>query len=618
MGLDPGRWLRDARRHMARLPSLRMRGAPDAPALPVRDPWPGDPGRGAALLKGELVASGSAASLLPGGGSDRSGGSGGFMLAGGSPALRAHAHGFAWLRDLRALGTDAARMRARALVGDWIAAAAADPLAARPDVAGSRITAWLGHYDFFAASADDEFRQRLMGRVVADARGLAALLPTEELDGRALTALKGVIAAAVALPEHAAFLGRALRVLPGELARQVLPDGSHCERSPAMLLAALQDLIEIRALLQSAGAAAPPALGLAIERMLPALRALRHGDGGLALFNGSKEMDPVLIDLVANQAGRAGRAATALAEGGFQRLQAGRTVLVVDCGAPAGPKLDRHAHAGTLAFELSVGRDRMIVNVGAAPAAGPEWRQATRATAAHSTLVLADTSSSELRDTGLGRRPEHVEVQRQEANGAHWLEASHDGWRRPFAAVHRRRLYLAESGEDVRGEDAVEVGQSPPVSRALSPSSHRRCQPAAGWRGGAAAPALWHRLAAARRGRAHDAGGKPVSGRGRAAPGRAGGADRLPGRRAACEMGDHEGRVAMDSDTILVWGAVAIGGTVGACFAHAGLDVASVSADPGHVATVAQRFRPKRPPSGQVMSGQVRARRPRQAARSAA
>ncbi len=55
------------------------------------------------------------------------------------------------------------------------------------------------------------------------------------------------------------------------------------------MLAALQDLTEIRALLQAAQAQPPAALAGAIERMAPALRALRHGDGGLALFNGSKE-----------------------------------------------------------------------------------------------------------------------------------------------------------------------------------------------------------------------------------------------------------------------------------------------------------------------------------------
>ena len=449
----PRRWMRNARRVMARMP-LRMTRVPDAPALPVRDPWPGDAARGARLVRGEMELGGSVRALRPGCWTD----------AAGSDTLRAAAHGFGWLRDLRALGTDGARSRARALVADWIATSAPDPIAHRPDVAGARITAWLGHYDFFAASADDGFRHRLMARLVSDARALSANLPADELDARSLTALKGAVAAAVALPDHAAFLTRAMRFLPQELARQVLPDGCHAERSPAVQLSALQDLTEIRALLQAAQAQPPAALATAIERMAPALRALRHGDGGLALFNGAKEESAPLIDLVLTQAGRSGRASAGLTEGGFHRFQAGRSVLVMDTGPPPAPGIDRMAHAGTLSFELSVGRDRMVVNCGAAPAAGAEWRDASRATAAHSTLVIADTNSAELTAKGLGRRPEKVEAQRQEANGAHWLETSHDGYAKPFGALHRRRLYMAESGEDVRGEDSVEAETGQPFT----------------------------------------------------------------------------------------------------------------------------------------------------------
>ncbi len=443
----PAAWVRDLKRRIARLPSLTMARIPDAPAQPVRDPWTGDDLRGTALLRGELEFSGLRATLQPGA----------FTNPAAVPMLRALAHGFTWLRDLRALGTDAARIRARALVAEWIAEPAPDPISQRPDVAGARIAAWLGHYDFFAASADDAFRQTLMARLVADARALAASLPTEELDARALTAIKGLIAAAVALPEHGAFLNRALRILPQEIDRQILPDGCHCERSPAQLLVVLQDLTEIRALLQAAQATPPSSLTPAIERVAPALRALRHADGGLALFNGTKEDNAALIDLVLGQAGRTVRGPNAMNDGGFQRLQAGRSVLIMDCGAPPAPKLDRFAHAGTLSFELSIGRERLIVNCGGAPAATGLWHDASRATAAHSTLVITDTNSSELKPSGLGRRPERVDMQRQEASGAHWLEASHDGYRKPFGAVHRRRLYMSESGDDIRGEDVVEA-----------------------------------------------------------------------------------------------------------------------------------------------------------------
>ena len=71
--------------------------------------------------------------------------------------------------------------------------------------------------------------------------------------------------------------------------------------------------------------------------------------------------------------------------------------------------------------------------------------------------------------------------------GAHWLEASHDGWRKLFGAVHRRRLYMAESGEDVRGEDAVEAPTPQPFTLRFHLHPDVKRQPAAGRRGGAAA-----------------------------------------------------------------------------------------------------------------------------------
>jgi uncharacterized heparinase superfamily protein len=268
---------------------------------------------------------------------------------------------------------------------------------------------------------------------------------------------------------------RCLRFLPPELERQFHPDGGHVERSPMQQLLALQDLIEIRNLLHGAGVEAPAGLALTLDRAAPALRLFRHGDGGLALFNGTRDEGSALLDLALTQGQARGRAPASLPETGFQRLQAGRTLVIADCGAPppgrgstgagAAGELprgaDRFAHAGTLAFEMSVGRDRLIVNCGAAPAAEEAWRDALRATAAHSTLVLADTNSAELREEGLGRRPETVEADRQEANGAQWLDCAHDGWRKPFAAVHRRRLYLSESGDDLRGEDVVEAADPP-------------------------------------------------------------------------------------------------------------------------------------------------------------
>ncbi len=455
-------WTRDARLSLTRLPGLGGGRVPDAPSASIRDLWPGDTGRGARLMKGDLVFSGAIGPLRPMRGDAQPAQPGGLW---GDPAvpplLRAHAHGFTWLRDLRALGTDAGRLRARALVSDWLGRPPIDPAARTPPVVASRITAWLSHYDFFAATADDAFRQRLMARLMVDARTLAASVPTTQHDHRALTCLKGLLAAAVAMPEQAGFLTRAMRHIGPEIGRQVLPDGSHAERSPGAQFNALRELAEIRALMQAGQIGPPLALAAALDRMSSVLRALRHGDGGLALFNGSHEENPVLVDLVLSQATRGRVIAAAMPDGGFVRIPSGRSLLLVDVGPPPPPGFDAAAHAGTLSFEMSAGRERLITNCGTGML--PAWRDALRATAAHSTLSIADTSSSEFRAATVSRRPAHVTLDHRQASGAHWLDLSHDGYVPGFGAVHHRRIYIADGGEDIRGEDSL-VGRPNPFA----------------------------------------------------------------------------------------------------------------------------------------------------------
>ncbi|MCQ8279238.1 heparinase II/III family protein [Acetobacteraceae bacterium KSS8] len=447
-----GRWTRDARLGIARLslagmPGLAGSRVPDAPSVSIRDPWPGDTGRGSRLMKGELVFAGSVVRLAPGQGEGQ------WNDQTVPEALRAHAHGFSWLRDLRALGTDGGRLRARALVLEWLSRPPHDPVARLPHVVASRVTAWLSHFDFFAASADDSFRQKLMTRLFAEARLLAAGIPTPDHDHHALACLKGLLACAVAMPGQSGYLTRTLRHIGPEIGRQILPDGTHAERSPASQLAALRELAEMRLLMQTGQIAPPLAMAAALDRMAPVLRALRHPDGGLALFNGASEENPARIDLVLSQATRGRSQATAMPDGGFVRIQSGRVALIADVGPPPPAGFSANAHAGTLSFELSVGRERLITNCGAGMA--PAWRDALRATAAHSTLVVADTSSTEFRAGHVSRRPNKVTVDHHEASGAHWLDLTQDGYLPGFGATHARRIYIAEGGEDIRGEDAL-------------------------------------------------------------------------------------------------------------------------------------------------------------------
>ncbi len=411
------------------------------------DPWPGNGDAAEALLASGF--SFRAGSPRPSAGP--------WYVTGGGATAAIVRHRFSWLRDLRTLGSDDARLRARALVAQWIHAHAGwDEIAWRPDVLGSRLTNWLTNFGFLTSGSDEAFRAALLTSAARQAQHLKRVLAQGDGDVRRLRALKGAVYAGICLPGAEGLLAAALAQLSAELGRQILPDGGHYQRCPTIQLEVLRDLIDIRSALAAAHRESLPAIQSSIDRMAPLARTLRHGDGRMALFNGSNAEDERDVGMILAQSGARGRALLSAPHSGFHRLAAGRTVVLADLGAPPPPGADRRAHASTLSFEMGVGKDRLIVNCGHHGGEATEWRMALAATAAHSTVTVNDANSSELRPAGgLGRRPQMVTCARREAEGNIWIEACHDGYEQTQGVTHRRELYLAHDGADFRGQDQL-------------------------------------------------------------------------------------------------------------------------------------------------------------------
>jgi len=411
------------------------------------DPWPGEGTRGNAMLAGEYLAAGKKRRI------DEDP----WRQPEAPSEWLAELHGFCWLRDVREVGGEEPARFAAAMVDGWIAKHQRwSALPWRPDILADRLINWIANSAMIFRGADRSFIDRFFRSLAMQRRHLMRLVPGELSGSALLHTIKGLIYAHLALAEREAPLASTLALLTRELEKQVLPDGGHCERSPAMHINVLRDLIDIRGALLAAHKEVPGAVQSAIDRMAPTLRFFRHGDGGLALFNDTDEGDPGAIDLLLARSAAHGKPLTHALHSGFQRIAAGGTLILYDCGTPPAKPCDSHAHAGTLSFELSVGKERMVVNCGAIVGADPSWRRAQRSTAAHSTAVLDDTNSSELKPDGsMGWRTENVTATRNDAEGSVWAEAQHDGYVRHFGVIHRRRIYLSGAGNDVRGEDSL-------------------------------------------------------------------------------------------------------------------------------------------------------------------
>lgn len=374
-------------------------------------------------------------------------------------------HGFRWLRHMRAAGTELASANARALVSDWISVHGnhIHGTAWEPGVTAKRIIAWLQHSSIVLQGAEFPFYRAFLKSLAIQIRYLRSI--TREMpDGKdRLRARIALAFATLSLPASPSALRSATRNLCEELNHQILPDGGHISRNPLTLLELLADLLPLRQTYANQAETPPTALMGAIDRMLPALRFFRHQDGSLAGFNGMGATIHDRIAAILRHDDTAGSPLLHAPYSGYERLSMGDVTVIADTGPAPPAELSNTAHAGCLSFELSSGRQHFIVNAGIDTYGDPEFRPLARATAAHSTATLNDTSSarfshsmrvSNLVGSPLIGGPRDVRCHRDDDQDQQSFSASHDGYVQRFGIVHERTLALSNGGNLLEGLDS--------------------------------------------------------------------------------------------------------------------------------------------------------------------
>ena len=436
------------------LHTLRLRGRYPLKLIAVpEDPIVGDVGRGQALLDGRVSFRGESHDLL-----DLD-----FARRDWGKPFAAHVHSFAWLRDLSTVATRAGGAPiAEALTARWLHAYGdkVDALAWAPDLWGRRLLFWTSHAPLILSSTDLVYRSAVLNTLAKGARHLDRNADKVPPGTRRIAAWCGVVAAGLLIPGGDPRRSFGEAGLARALATGLFDDGGAVSRSPAQLL----DTIALLAMLRETYAARrlelPAPAAAALVRAVPALLGVCHADRGLASWQGGGPASAEQVAAVVEATGIRTRPLRQARDWGYQRLAAGSAVLIVDAAPPPVGRQVEGGCASTLAFELSDGASRLVVNCGGARggAAGvpAALAEALRTTAAHSTLVVADSNSTAIQPDGtLGRGVSTVELSRQESEAASRLEASHDGYVRRWGFAHRRQLVLTGDGRELRGEDAL-------------------------------------------------------------------------------------------------------------------------------------------------------------------
>src|SRR3546814_19464470 len=121
-------------------------------------------------------------------------------------------------------------------------------------------------------------------------------------------------------------------------------------------------------------------------------------------WRGSGGASAATVQAIVNASGVRTRPLKQARDWGYQRLVANKVVLLADAAPPPIARVTEAGCASTLAFELSDGDERIVVNCGGAALTGatipPDPARGLRPPAAPSTLTPAHSNHTAIPDNG--------------------------------------------------------------------------------------------------------------------------------------------------------------------------------------------------------------------------
>jgi len=373
------------------------------------------------------------------------------------PAFVAEAQGFAWLDDLAAFGTPAARRRAQDWTWDWIARYGAGRGPGwSPDLTGRRIIRWTHHATFLLVARDPAQSQAFYRALSQQAAFLARRWKSAAPGLPRFEALTGLVYAGLSLVGMEKLVPATTAALASACQTDIDAEGGIPSRNPEELLEVLTLLTWSASAMTETAYPVPEAVSQAIMRIAPALRALRHADGDLARFHGGDKGIEGRLDQALAAAGARPGATPAIAMG-FARLSGRRTSVIVDASSPPAGRAALTAHASTAAFELTSGRRPLVVSCGPGADFGTAWRLASRASQSHSVLCLDGNSSSRLgtRGEAMLQRADVTTSRLISGHEGTDLYLAHDGWLASHGLTVGRSLTLSHDGRRLSGVETL-------------------------------------------------------------------------------------------------------------------------------------------------------------------
>ena len=237
---------------------------------------------------------------------------------------------------------------------------------------------------------------------------------------------------------------------------QVNEVGMHKSINPCLQAEFINELYEIKSICLNFKIKIPTIIEYQIMNMSAVLKNLFHKDGTLALFNGSNNANYEQLIKINNLYKDLNPKNLSEIKNGLAVFETKKLKVLLDLTKPSNKLLSHNLHAGTLSFEMSCNKEKIITNCGSIEKRTGRKPEYLRLSAAHSTIIINNTNISELVEKKSYKRiPQNISFNKKEDEKKIYWESSHDGYKDNFKKIVKRKLIISKKTPHIVGQDSI-------------------------------------------------------------------------------------------------------------------------------------------------------------------
>ena len=251
-------------------------------------------------------------------------------------------------------------------------------------------------------------------------------------------------------------INKTTEILKKQINYHIDPNGFHKSYNPVKQAQYINNLIEIKNILLFFKAERISVVDFQIINMTTVLNNLFHKDNSLALFNGAHNFFNRKIIELSKQKKDLKTKQLFIIKNGLVVYNDKEKKLFFDAVKPSNEFINKNLHSGTLSFEFSANKEKIITNCGSFCKVHTQKPSYLRFSAAHSTIILNNTNISEL-DTNKSyiRIPKKINYEYIQDSKNLFIVCSHDGYRENYKKIVKRKLIISKVENLLIGQDTI-------------------------------------------------------------------------------------------------------------------------------------------------------------------